>query len=962
MSEAMKLTDAQPGELVSGFVLEKKEAVPAKKATLYTLRHGKCGAKLLYFDRPDDNKTFAVTFKTLPENDTGVFHILEHSVLNGSRKYPVKEPFVSLLQSSMQTFLNAMTYGDKTVFPVSSRNEQDLFNLMSVYLDAVFCPSIYEKPEIFMQEGWHYEFDEGTGEVTYNGVVFNEMKGAYADVDEMMGDAGNRLLYPDTCYRFSSGGLPEKITDLSYEQFLNTHRRFYHPSNAYFMLDGHMNVEKVLRYIDEEYLSKYDDRQPDFDFTLQKPVTGSTTVYFEPSQGEEDQAHLTLSKLLCTYQDREKIYAAKVLASCLTGSNEAPLANAFLEKGLAEKVTLQVDDGIYQPAVTLLVRNTRQEHFDEIPAFVAEEARRLVREGLDRTSLSASIERLAFKSREVEEPYGVNLTDQVLKSWLYGGDPLDRVNTADIFDTLRKKLDTDYFEQLLLEMLGDASDKCIVYALPSKTKVADDAQKEKDKLAAVTAQWDEEKRTQVQQAVEKMHQWQQTPDDEEALAALPKLRLSDVSRDVAVPEAVPCRLADRPAIHVDVNSDGIVYLNLYFDVSDLTVEELRHLKLLASCLCKLPTAHHTVLEMQNSVKATTGKLISSLCITAPAGDIHTCSTYVKVTASMLQENIPAAVKLIGEILTATDWTATEKMGKVVAQQDSMHKQTLINNGITYAIMKSCSSFAADSAMQEALSGESYMQWFSHLAETFQAEQQAIGERLAALAKRVFVSERLFAAVGGEGDTTALEAMIRTLPAGAMGTPKEVPAAISGNQAVEIPADVGFSALGGNLVAFGSQYTGSWSVLSSLLTFSYLWGAVRVQGGAYGTGMNVDSDGNMFCYSFRDPNMENTAQVFAHLADALEEMLQQPMPMEDLIIGVINSTDPLLDPYNTFSLCCSRYMSGSDKERVLRFRHEMLDTTMDSLKALVPVLRTFTEKGCLCAIGNHDAVAFVKQEN
>ena len=962
MPEAMKLTDAHVGDTVSGFVLEKKESVPAKKATLYTLRHGKCGAKLLYFDRPDDNKTFAVSFKTLPENDTGVFHILEHSVLNGSRKYPVKEPFVSLLQTSMQTFLNAMTYGDKTMFPVSSRNEQDLFNLMSVYLDAVFCPSIYEKPEIFMQEGWHYEFDEATGEVTYNGVVFNEMKGAYADVDEMMGDAANRLLYPDTCYRFSSGGLPEKITDLSYEQFLNTHRRFYHPSNAYFMLDGHMNVEKVLGYIDSEYLSKYDFRQPDFDFALQKPVTGESTVYFEPSQGEEDRAHLSLSKLLCTYQDREKIYAAKVLANCLTGSNEAPLCRAFLEKGLAEDVALQVDDGIYQPNFTLLARNTRQERFDAIPAFVAEEANRLAKEGLDRDSLSACIERLAFKSREVEEPYGVNLADQVMKSWLYGGDPLERVNTADIFDDLRKKLDTDYFEQLLLEMLGNASDKCLVRALPSQTKVADDAQREKEKLAAITAQWSEEKRAQVQQATEKMLQWQQSPDDEEALAALPKLHLSDVSRDVEVPEAVSHPLANRPGIHVDVNSDGIVYLNLYFNVSDLTVEELRQLKLLTACLCKLPTAHHTVLELQNSVKATTGKLVGSVTTTAPKGDIHTCSTYVKVTASMLQENIPAASKLIGEILTATDWTETEKIGKVVAQLDSKHKQTLISNGITYAIIKAGSGFTADSAMQEALSGESYMQWFSRLAEAFQTEQQAIGQQLAALAKRVFVSERLFVAVGGDGDTTALEEMIRALPEGTMGTPKDAPAGTSGNQAVEIPADVGFSALGGNLVAFGSQYTGSWAVLSSLLTFSYLWGAVRVQGGAYGTGMNVDSDGNMFCYSYRDPNMQNTAEVFSHLADVLEEMLQQPMPLDDLIIGVINTTDPLLDPYNAFSLCCSRYLSGSTKEHVLRYRHEMLDTTMDSLKALIPALRTFTEKGCLCAIGNHDAVAFVQEEN
>ncbi len=962
MSDVMKLTDAQLGDTVAGFVLDKKESVPVKKGVLYTLHHAACGAKLLYFDRPDPNKTFAVTFKTLPENDTGVFHILEHSVLNGSRKYPVKEPFVFLLQSSMQTFLNAMTYSDKTMFPVSSRNEQDLFNLMSVYLDAVFCPSIYEKPEIFMQEGWHYEFDEETGEVSYNGVVFNEMKGAYADVDDMMDEAASQLMYPDNSYGYSSGGLPEKITDLSYEQFLNTHRRFYHPTNSYFILDGHMSVEKVLSYIDSEYLSKYDFRQPDFDFRLQTPVTGKTTVYFEPSQEEDERAHMSLSKLLCTYEDREKIYAAKILAGCLTDSNEAPLTRAFLENGLAESVSLHVDGNVYQPGFTLMLRNTHQEQFDKIPAFVAEEARRLAKEGLDHASLRAHIERLAFKSREIQEPYGVNLADQIMSSWLYGGDPLARVDTAAVFDSLRQKLDTDYFEQLLLEMLGDASDKCIVYALASKTKVADDVKREKEKLAAVTALWDEEKRRQEQQATEKMQQWQQTPDDEAATLALPKLRLSDVSRDVDVPEAMPCQLADRPAIHVDLNSDGIVYLSLLFDVSDLTVEELRLLDLSASCLSKLPTASHTVRELQNIVKANTGILYGSVSPVSSKGDLHSCTTYLKIHASMLQENIPTVASLLGEIMTTTNWAETDKIGKIIAQLNDKSQQMLINNGISFACMKANSGYTAENAMREALTGESNVRWLSQLAGSFKDEQETISEKMAALAKRVFVSDRLLVAVGGDGNTAALEEMIRALPHGTMGAPLDAPEGVHGNQAVEIPTDVGFSALGGNLPAFGYAYTGPWSVLSSLLTFSYLWGAVRVQGGAYGTGMNVSSNGDMFCYSFRDPNMQNTAEVFSHLADALEEILQQPMSMDELIIGVINSTDPLQDPSYMFSVCCLRYLTGKTKQDVLRYRHEMLDTTVEDLKALIPALRTFAEKGCFCAVGNHDAVAFVKEAN
>ena len=352
-----KLSAAQSGEICSGFRLIKKEYVAAKSAELYTLRHEKTGAELLYFDRADENKTFTICFKTLPEDDTGVFHILEHSVLNGSRRFPVKEPFVTLLQGSMQTYLNALTFSDKTMYPVSSRNEQDLFNLMSVYLDAAFCPLIHERPEIFMQEGWHYEFDGETGKPYYNGVVFSEMKGAFSDVDTLIGNGMHRLLYPDTSYGYVSGGDPKYITGLSYEKFTAAHKRFYHPSNARIFLDGHMNIDAVLEYIDGEYLSKYEYRAPDFDFAMQTPVTAEKTISYEVREGEEALAHMASAKILCTHKDVEKLYAAEILADYLTGSNEAPLKRAFLESGLAQDVSIDVNDGMYQPNIAVVVRN-----------------------------------------------------------------------------------------------------------------------------------------------------------------------------------------------------------------------------------------------------------------------------------------------------------------------------------------------------------------------------------------------------------------------------------------------------------------------------------------------------------------------------------------------------------------------------------------------------------------------------
>lgn len=959
ITEKTKLCDLELGGVTAGFELEKRQYVEAKKATLYTLRHKKCGARLLYFDRADLNKTFAVSFKTLPENDTGVFHILEHSVLNGSEKFPVKEPFVSLLQSSMQTFLNAYTFGDKTMFPVSSRNEQDLFNLMSVYLDAVFRPSIYSMPEIFMQEGWHYEFDED-GSVSYNGVVFSEMKGAYADVERIMGDACDRLMYPDTCYGFSSGGRPESITDLSYEQFIATHRRFYHPSNARFFLDGHMDIDSVLEYIDAEYLSHYDYLEPDFDFSEQKPVTGTATVSFEPTEGEELRAHMVMGKLLCRFDEIEKLYAAKIIADCLTGSNEAPLKRAFLENGLAQDVALEINDGIYQPSAALVVLNTAADKFDEIRSFVPETVRRVAENGLDRSALHAYIERFAFNCREVTEPYGVELAIKALDGWLYGGDPLLHIDNAKVFDALRNKLDTGYFEALMLEMLADPDDKCYVYALPSKTKLFDDAQREKARCEAEAAAWDDKKRREMMNATQKMQLWQQSQDDEESLSTLPVLELSDVPRDVEPIKTATVDIAGRPALSVEVNSDGIVYLNLYFDVSDFTTEELRLLNLLTSCLGDLRTENLTALELQNKIKSTLGGIAAKVDVISHEGELDSCKPYLLVSASTLRENAQAAMELLSELLLHTCWSETDKIGEIVMQSDYFIKQSLIGNGHSFAMTKALSGFSAEAALREALEGESFARWFADLAASFSGRAEALGEKLAGLAHRAFAANRLFVGFGGEPSISAIESFVKALPESEIGEAAAAPEGVKTDCAVEIPADVGFCALGGNLNTFGGKFSGAWPVLSSLMTYGYLWNAVRVQGGAYGTGMSVRSNGDIFCYSCRDPNLMSSADAFAALPDVLGEMLSEDMPLDDIIIGTVNTTDPLLDPAGQCELSCRRYLRGTTPEFIAKLRHEILDTTAADLRSLIPTLRAYVEHSIFCAVGSHDAVAFVNK--
>lgn len=955
------LCDLKTGDSLHGFKLLKKEYVDSHSAYMYTFEHSKTGAGLLYFARGVENKTFSVSFKTLPEDNTGVFHILEHSVLNGSRKYPVKEPFVSMLQSSMQTYLNAMTFSDKTMYPVASRNEKDFFNLMSVYLDAVFCPAIYTRPEIFMQEGWHFEY-EGEGEAPYyNGVVYSEMKGVYSDVDGMIEDETNRLLYPDNCYGFSSGGHPDYITDLTYEQFTATHKRFYHPTNAKFFLDGEMDLSRVLEYIDGEYLSHYTRQEPDFDFVPQEPKTAEKTVVYEAQPGEEEQAHMVAAKILCSHEETEKLYAAKIIADYLTGSNEAPLKRAFLEAGLAQDVTLYASGGVYQPQLALVIRNTKKENFEKIKTFIPESVKAILDKGVNKEALSASLERLAFNCREISEPYGIELAMSAMDGWLYGDDPLTHINNGGVFDSLREKLATDYFEKLLSEMLSNGDDKCYLYVLPSLTKGEDDAKREDEKVRSVTADWSDEDRKNSYEAFMKMQTWQQSEDGEDVLSTLPHLDLKDISPDVKATEKSMCTVDGVPCMKVENDTNGIVYLNMYFDISDFTADELRELSLVGECFGELRTENYTAEQLQTKIKATLGSLNLKTELISKQGDIKTCKPYLMVSVSMLERNSAAATELCRELLLNGKYDEKDRIYETVLQNDYEIKQALIGNGHSFAITKALSAFSAEGAMTEMLGGESFGKWFSHMAEGFEENGSEICRRMEILANKAFAKNRMFVGYSGNMDKEALENIIASLPENRIGGVPEYPTYGSESCAVEIPSGVSYSALGSNIYALGEEYSGACAVLSSLVSYGYLWGAVRVQGGAYGTGMRIRGNGDMFCYSYRDPNVENSRSAFLAVADFVEDFVSRGMPLDDIIIGTVNTTDPLLEPGAVCALECTRYLKGTEADKIGKIRRQILSATGEDMEKLVGVLRRFAETGKFCAIGDKASVAFAAEK-
>ncbi len=958
--ETNKVRCATEGDILFGFELIKKEYVKSKDCTLYTMKHVKTGAELIYFDRRDENKTFAISFKTLPEDSTGVFHILEHSVLNGSKKYPVKEPFVSMLQSSMQTFLNAMTFSDKTVYPVASRNDQDFFNLTSVYLDAVFCPAIYERPEIFMQEGWHYEFENKDAEPYYNGVVFNEMKGVYADVDSIIEEEAGALLFPDNSYGFSSGGHPAHITDLTYEQFIDTHKRFYHPSNSQIFLDGDIDIDTVLEFIDAEYLSKYEYREADFDFVRQEPRVAEKTVTYEAT-ADNTFAHIAIAKILCDYTDVEKIYAANILADYLAGSNEAPLKRAFLEKGIAQDVMLIISDGIYQPTVSFVAKNTSEAKFDEIKALLADTAQKLAAEGLNKKALAASIAKFSFRNKQIREPYGVMLAINALSSWLYGGDPLVYIDNEHIFTALKEKLEGDYFERLFAELFADNSDKSYLYVLPSQTKGEDDARAEHERLLCSIKDWSEDDTKDTFAAFTRMSEWQTTPDNETTLATLPHLNLADIPLESAATEKTLKNIGGCNVLSVKTNSNGIVYLKLYFDASDMTLDELRNASVALDCLANLSTKNYPVEDLQNEIKAKLGAFSARIQITTKQGDIKECTPHIVVSASMLEENAEEALKLVEEILLNTNFDDKQRISDMLIQQDYGNKQALIAGGHKYAITKSLCAFSKAAALKEQLDGESFVKWFGAFTESFKDNSENVISDFKTLCKKAFAGNKLFIAYSGNADDAAVAALINALPTADATRAELILETDTADSAIEIPASVGFSSLGHNIYALGSEYTGSFAVLSSFMTFSYLWNMVRVQGGAYGTGMNISKDGDIFCYSFRDPALENTRNVLRGMADFLTEFASQGTPLDDIIIGAVNSANPLLDPADMCAREAMRYLCGMSDEDVAKTRREILQTTNEELLKLADILRKYGEEGKFCAVGDKNSVQFISKE-
>lgn len=950
------------------------------KAVLYRMHYRKNGAKLMWLDRREENQTFTIAFKTLPPDDTGVFHILEHSLLCGSEKYPVSKPFVEMLKSSLQTFMNAFTFPDKTMYPVCSRNGKDFLNLIDVYLDAVFHPLCVTKKEIFLQEGWHYELEDPEGELTCNGVVYNEMKGMYASPDMLIDSHLNRMLFPDNCYRFQSGGDPEHITELTYEEYVANYREFYHPSNACVILDGDVDIAAVLAKIGLVF-HEFEAQETEHGITLQKPVHAEEChCPYEVGGNEEIDNKVILAGgwVYGKYDEPEKNMACGVLADLLCSSNESPLRKAILGKGLAENVELTKMDGIQQPYFVLVVRNTSEEKRFKVWETIESTLRELTEKGLDHNRLESILSRLEFNLRERESgmyPEGIVNAMRILDSSLYGGDPAQNLCYGGIFDSLRKKIGEGYFEGLLKETLLE-NPHCARLALyPSKTIGEEKRRKEKERFQEIKEMWLPIKREQAVEELAWLRTVQGTPDTEEQLAALPLLSLSDIPEKAGeIPQTVRETEGCRVLVH-QLETDGIVHISYYFSLEGLPEEELCAASFLRTLLGQAGSVNYTPLELQAELEGKLGRFQSYVDVFAGRGQTEECTPYLVVQASALREKMADAVRLAEEVFNSPKFDDLNYIRTRIRQLRISMEQHILMNGNAYAARLVLAGFSARGAVQEMFQGIRMLRWVQKMDDNFEQEGAGLLEELGRLCKKIFVRERATLGVTGELEESWLTEMVRLLisrqeeakiPAvstesqemrkGEEESRKELFAdATAKGIGIRIPAEIGFAGKGANLNLFGAEYHGSMKVAARMLSYGYLWETIRMKGGAYGTGLAVSENGDVVFTSFRDPNAANSLVNFDKAGAALRTICESNEPLDRYIVSTIASTEPLLSVRQKGIRAETDYLSGVTREMVCRERREILRTSKEDLMRASDVLEQVCENGGVCVIGGKDSL-------
>ncbi len=934
----------------------------------FILRHKKSGARIAILSNNDDNKVFYIGFRTPPEDETGVPHIIEHTTLCGSKKFPVKDPFIELAKGSLNTFLNAMTYPDKTVYPVASCNDQDFKNLMDVYLDAVFNPNITKYEEIFKQEGWHYELTGKDDELKINGVVYNEMKGAYSSPDEVLSSQIYRSLFPDNTYSKDSGGNPEYIPKLTYEAYLDFYHKYYHPSNSYIYLYGDMDVVERLEWLDKEYLSLYDykkvnseiNKQPAFDKI--KNVEAQYSITMDDSQ--ENKTYLSYNRVVGDTLDEMLYQAFDVLDYALVSSPGAPVKQALIDAGIGDDVYGSYDAGILQPVFSFVAKNANASQADEFESIIENTLKEVVKTGINKEALRAGINSSEFKFREADFgqfPKGLLFGLNCLDSWLFDDmKPFIHLECLGTFAKLRKAVDTDYFEKLIQEYLLDNTHGSSVTVKPKRGLGNEREEALAKELSDYKASLSDEEIKKLIEDTEHLKKYQEEPSSDEDLRKLPMLTRADMKKNAMPFSNIEDELLDVKVVRHDIESNGIDYISFLFDAGDFAQSELGYLGFFTNALGLVSTEKYSYTDLANATNIYTGGISTG---TASHPDIKARNNFVfkfEVKLKVLEKNLDKALELMEQMLLTSDFTDTKRLGELVAQIKARLQANLSSSGHLVAAMRSMSSFSRYALYQDELKGIAFYRSICHIEKELSESPKSVSDKLAAIAKKLFARNRMLISFTGNNEAygnakPSLEKVIAGFDKmSAIGNQAEV----HFNTAKEAFIDasqIQYVAKTGDFICEGYEYTGALRLLRIILSYDYLWINVRVKGGAYGCMNTFLRSGESYFVSYRDPNLSDTLDVYDKIPEYIKSFSPDERDMTKYIIGTFSALDTPMNPEAKGSRSLSAYLEGITYEQIQKERNEILNAQPEDIRRLADLVEAVLKKDSICVIGNENMI-------
>lgn len=934
----------------------------------FILRHKKSGARIAILSNNDDNKVFYIGFRTPPEDETGVPHIIEHTTLCGSKKFPIKDPFIELAKGSLNTFLNAMTYPDKTVYPIASCNDQDFKNLMDVYLDAVFNPNITKYEEIFKQEGWHYELTGKDDELKINGVVYNEMKGAYSSPDEVLSSQIYRSLFPDNTYSKDSGGNPEYIPKLTYEAYLDFYHKYYHPSNSYIYLYGDMDVVERLEWLDKEYLSLYDykkvnseiNKQPAFDEI--KNVEAQYSITMDDSQ--ENKTYLSYNRVVGDSLDEMLYQAFDVLDYALVSSPGAPVKQALIDAGIGDDVYGSYDAGILQPVFSFVAKNANASQADEFESIIENTLKEVVKTGINKEALLAGINSSEFKFREADFgqfPKGLLFGLNCLDSWLFDDmKPFIHLECLGTFAKLRKAVDTDYFEKLIQEYLLDNTHGSSVTVKPKRGLGNEREEALAKELSDYKASLSDEEIKKLIEDTEHLKKYQEEPSSDEDLRKLPMLTRADMKKNAMPFSNIEDELLDVKVVRHDIESNGIDYISFLFDAGDFAQSELGYLGFFTNALGLVSTEKYSYTDLANATNIYTGGISTG---TASHPDIKDRNNFVfklEVKLKVLEKNLDKALELMEQMLLSSDFTDTKRLGELVAQIKARLQANLSSSGHLVAAMRSMSSFSRYALYQDELKGIAFYRSICRIEKELSESPKSVSDKLAAIAKKLFARNRMLISFTGNNEAygnakPSLEKVIAGFnKMSAVGNQAEV----HFNTAKEAFIDasqIQYVAKTGDFICEGYEYTGALRLLRIILSYDYLWINVRVKGGAYGCMNTFLRSGESYFVSYRDPNLSDTLDVYDRIPEYIKSFSPDERDMTKYIIGTFSALDTPMNPEAKGSRSLSAYLEGITYEQIQKERNEILNAQPEDIRRLADLVEAVLKKDSICVIGNENMI-------